>query len=271
MPSYSDRTEMKLYEDNPEAAVRFHIKGMRKLLIAVAAHDLYPGKMFGSPDNYNTKRMGQTPATRDLSKAPKREGTDIPDFTRAPVDPVKARRITLLYDTLFRILSRKEGSPFILNPVFGTEFIPTSTINVGLSTHIEESNRFEEYMKVHRPGAPRLLLMSKPVRQGEEWSSKGHIIEEILRVNGAIEEIAPLLKKNTRLEVIDVGIEDVIFISLRDPRGKGPSLGIMANLNLETDNLVLPPPGVKQYYLNAPPGGLKEIPLAPGVVTAFSY
>jgi hypothetical protein len=116
-------------------------KKYERLFEEVSEFQHYKGKMFGYPDNYNTKRIGQSTATRILTEAPLRNGTT-PDFTKAPVDQDKARKISLLYYSLFSIFSEKEDSPFLFNPVFGTEFVATSTVNVGLNTHIMKQINF---------------------------------------------------------------------------------------------------------------------------------
>lgn len=279
-PVFYNPTDTKMYEENPETTVTLHIKEINRMVREIAEFDNYEGKMFGSPDNYNTKRVGQSAATRDLTKAPLREGTDIPDFTLAPVDPVMAKRITLLYHTLFRLLSEKGGSPFIFNPVFGNEFVATSTINVGLATHIDEANRFYEYLtpeeRENNPEAPKLLLMSKPDRSGGEWTNKDNIIGEIMELNSVIEELNPLLKKNKHMEVIDTGNQEVIFLELTDPEEGGENLAIAANLNLEKENSLELPVEVKEYYLNRPAVGPEEgekgtMNLSPGKVTVFTY
>ncbi len=280
MASYSDKTEMKLYEDHPEKAVNFYKEGTKKLFREVAKYDRAQGRMFGSADNYNTKRIGETPATRELSKAPLLPGTSTPDFTEAPVNREKARKLTLLYYTLFRLISEKEGTPFITNTVFGTEYVADSTINVGLSTHIKEAGQFYEYMtdaerKAH-PDAPRLLLLSKPERLTGEWTNDRHIIREMLAVNAALREIKPLLEKNTHVEVLDeAGAPDILCLLLSDTTGKNPPLIIACNLNLEKEQSFTPPGAVVRYYLNRPPAALEEgkkgtMTLPPGAVTVFS-
>ena len=107
--------------------------------------------------------------------------------------------MTLLYHTIFRILAEKQGSPFMVNTVFGTEWVATSTINVGLSTHMAESNRFQEYMtpeeRRKNPHAPRLLLMSKPDRNSGEWTNPRHIVGEMLEVNAAVAAMKPILAR----------------------------------------------------------------------------
>jgi|GEM_PF-1100823 len=280
MASYSDRTEMKLYEDSPEKAVNFYKEGTKKLFREVAKYDTAKGRMFGSADNYNTKRIGETPATRELSKAPLRAGTSIPDFTEAPVNRDKARRLTLLYYTLFRIISEKAGTPFITNTVFGTEFVADSTINVGLSTHIREANQFYEYMteaerKAH-PEAPRLLLLSKPERLTGEWTNDKNIIREMLAVKSALREMKPSLERNTHMQVLDeAGAPDILCLLLSDPAGKNPPLLIACNLNLEREQSFTPEGVVGRYYLNRPAVAPEEgkkgvITLPASAVTVFT-
>jgi len=280
MASYSDKTEMKLYEDDPEKAVNFYKEGTKKLFREVAKYDIAKGRMFGSADNYNTKRIGETPATRELSKAPLRPGTSIPDFTEAPVNKDKARKLTLLYYTLFRIISEKEGAPFITNTVFGTEFVADSTINVGLSTHIKEAGQFYEYMseadrKAH-PDAPRLLLLSKPERLTGEWTSDRNILREMLSVNSALREMKPLLEKDVHMQVLDeAGAPDILCIRLSDPSGKSQPLTVACNLNLEKEQSFTPAGAVTRYYLNRPPAAPEEgkkgaMTLPAGAVTVFT-
>ncbi|HPZ10147.1 MAG TPA: hypothetical protein PL110_18795 [Candidatus Eremiobacteraeota bacterium] len=278
LPSYNDATEIKLYETHPEETITYHIKNMRKLFEEISQFDDYKGKMFGFPDNYNTKRIGQSPATRNLSEAPLKNG--IPDFTLAPVDQVKARKITLLYYTLFKIISEKEGNPFILNPVFGTEFVATSTVNVGLSTHIEEAGRFYEYMtpeeREKNPDAERLLLMSKPDKLSGEWTNKNHIAGEILELNQIMKELKPLLKKYKHLQVIDEGKPEILFLLLSEPGNDEDFLVLMANLDLEKEKSVKLENEVLRYYYNRPkvspePEEEGEIKLPPATVTVFTY
>ena len=277
-PAYSDAKEMKAYETHPEETVSFHIKHMRKLFEEISQFEVYKGKMFGFTDNYNTKRTGQTPATRDLSKAPLKDG--IPDFTLAPVNSVKAGRISLLYYTLCRIVSAKEGSPLLFNPVFGTEFVATSTINVGLSTHIAEANRFYEYMseeeRAKNPDAERLLLMSKPAGLSGEWTNKKHFIGEILTLNDAIKELKPLLKKNSHMAVIDTKVPEVLFLSVSEPGNDEEIIGVIANLDLEKEKTIKFEEDIVKYYLNRPslspePGKDGDIKIPPGGVTVFTY
>ncbi|MEQ8223292.1 MAG: hypothetical protein ABRQ37_13370 [Candidatus Eremiobacterota bacterium] len=276
-PGYNNREEMKYYEENPVETVMFHIKNMRRLFEEVSEFEHYKGKMFGYPDNYNTKRIGQSTATRILSEAPLRNGI-IPDFTKAPVDQDKARKISLLYYSLFSIFSEKEESPFLFNPVFGTEFVATSTVNVGLNTHIDEANQFFDYMSPdeqakHRD-AEKLLLMSKPDTSTGEWIGKNHFIGEILELNSSIEQLKPLLHKNRHMEVLNTRNREVLFLSLYSEEGE--KLAIVANLDLEREHTVELPFCINHYYFNRPdnsPGeGYKgQIVLPPAHVTVFSY
>jgi hypothetical protein len=277
MPSYSNDTEMKIYADSPEKSIIFYKEHTRKLFLEVAAHDAYRGKMFGSPDNYNTKRIGETPATRELSKAPLIEGTAIPDFTRAPVDREKARKLTLMYYTLMRIMAAKDNSPFLTNTVFGTEYVPSSTINVGLSTPLKEATQFYEYMsdderKAH-PHAPRLLLLSKPDSLTGEWASDQNIIKDMILVNRAVRELAPQLNRTTHMEVKDVGNPDMLVLSFTNPaRSDTRPLVVACNLSLEKSH-TFDPKMTREYWYLGPPTGAKgdgEMTLSPGQVTVFS-
>jgi hypothetical protein len=279
MPSYSDATEMKLYEDNPEKAIKFYCAGTRKLFREMAAFDNSKGKMFGSPDNYNTKRIGQTPATRDLAKAPLRPNTSIPDLINAPVDQEKARKLTLLYYTLFRIMAGKGDSPLVTNPVFGTEFLSTSTINVGLSTHIRESKQFYDYMtpeerKAH-PDAPRLLLFSKPISSSGEWTKKGNIIKEIMDLQGAMKVMQPELSRARHLQVIETSIPEILYMKLTEPGAAKPSIAIACNLDLEKEHSLGLSSKIGRYYLNRPasspePGSEGEMKLPAGWISVFT-
>jgi len=279
-PSYNNPSEMKYYETHPEETVTYHMKNMKKLFEEVSEFDDYKGKMFGFPDNYNTKRIGQSPATRILSLASYRKDSSVQDFTGAPVDQEKARKITLLYDTLFRIFSEKDGSPFIINPVFGTEFVATSTINVGLNTHIQEANRFYDYMsseeQERNPEAEKLLLMSKPDRLSGEWTNELHLVKEILEVNSVIKKLKPLLERNKHVDVLTTRYPEILFLSLSDLHKKGENIAIVSNLDLDNEHEVLLPFPVREYYLNRPDrtpaeGDKGEILLPPGCITVFSY
>jgi hypothetical protein len=279
MPSYSDATEMKLYEDNPEKAVAFYRAGTRKLFKEMAVFDRSKGRMFGSPDNYNTKRIGQTPATRDLKKAPLRPGTMIPDLIEAPVDHEKARRLALLYYTLFRIMAAKDDSPFVTNPVFGTEFLATSTINVGLSTHIREAKQFYDYMtpeerKAH-PHAPRLLLFSKPEKPTGEWTNRSNIIGEIVELQGALKTMKPQLAGKTHLEVADGKAPEILVLKLTEPGVAKPPLIIACNMDLEKEHGLEVPSEVMRYFLNRPGtspevGKKGKMALPAGWITVFT-
>lgn len=279
-PSYNNPEEMKYYEENPRETIKYHMRNIKRLFEEVSEFDEYRGKMFGFPDNYNTKRIGQSPATRDIFSAAAITGTSIPDFTLAPVNQEKARKITLLYDTLFRIISAKENTPFILNPVFGNEFIATSTINVGLNTHIKEANRFYDYMsekeKKENPGAEKLLLMSKPDRLSGEWTNKNHIVGEILQTNCVIEEIKPFLEKNKHMEIFNTKEDELLFLSLTAPEAGSQCLAIAANLDLDKEHILSLPFCINHYYLNRPanspePGESGQIIMPPGHITAFTY
>jgi hypothetical protein len=277
-PGYNNPAQMKYYEENPEETIKFHITNIKKIFEEVAEFDEYKGKMFGFPDNYNTKRIGQSPATRDLSRASMRAGIDVPDFTIAPVNQDKAKKISLLYDTLFRIISEKKSSPFIVNPVFGTEFVATSTINVGLNTHMDESGRFFDYMKEEDkekyPEADKLLLMSKPDRPSGEWTNSEHFVGEIIKTNKVIEKIKPLLQNNKHLEVFNTRSQEILFLSLS---GDGSEkLAIVSNLDLENEHSVNLPFPVNKYYLNKPSaspeeGAGGEMVIEPACVIVFSY
>jgi len=278
-PGYNNREEMKYYEENPVETVRFHIKNMRRLFEEVSEFETYKGKMFGYPDNYNTKRIGQSTATRILTEAPLRHGT-IPDFTKAPVDQDKARKISLLYYSLFSIFSEKEDSPFLFNPVFGTEFVATSTVNVGLNTHIDETNQFFDYMNLDeqhaKPEAEKLLLMSKPDASTGEWTGKNHFIGEILELNSSIEQLKPLLNKLKHLEVLNTRNREVLFMSLSSQEGEGEKLAIAANLDLDREHIVEMPFCINHYYFNrpvhSPEEGLKgQVILPPGHLTVFTF
>jgi len=275
MPAYSNDTEMKLYQDSPEKAVTFYREHTRKLFSDIAASDTYRGKMFGSPDNYNTKRIGETPATRELSKAPLLEGTAIPDFTRAPVNREKARKLTIMYYTLFKIMAGREHSPFITNTVFGTDFLASSTINVGLSTPLKESKQFYEYMtdneRKANPGAPRLLLLSKPVKLTGEWTNDRHIIREMLTVNRAVKEMAPHLAGITRLEIKDTGNPDILCLYLYEVTGSSDPLVVACNRSLDRNNTFDVKMTRGRFYLNKPSGAVPKGPirLGPGEVTVF--
>ncbi len=275
MPAYSNDTEMKLYQESPEKAVNFYREHTRKLFSDIAASDAYRGKMFGSPDNYNTKRIGETPATRELSKAPLLEGTAIPDFTRAPVNRDKARKLTVMYYTLFRIMAEREHAPFITNTVFGTEFLATSTINVGLSTPLKESKQFYEYMtddeRKAYPDAPRLLLLSKPERLTGEWTNERHMIREMLTVNRAVKEMAPHLRGTTRMEIEDAENPDILALCLYDVTGDNDPLIVACNLSLDKSATFDPKIARGRWYLNKPAGAGPKGPmtLLPGQVTVF--
>lgn len=253
IPSFGGPAMTREMEDHPDRTARFHIENVRKLFTEISLNDRYRGKMFGAPDNYNTKRIGQTVAARNLKSAPRRQDRDVLDFTRAPVDPVKARRITLLYHALFRLASAYEGSPFVFNPIFGTEFVPTSTINVGMATHIDEANAFSEYQPVERrairTNAPRLLLMSKPVRPGEEWVSDKNFVRDILNLERVVEQFAPVLSVATKLELVDGGCPEVLVLVLRAVSRKTDRLAIVANLDPETERPVRLPRGWKRLAL----------------------
>lgn len=255
-PAYNDSTDLKLYEEHPERAVKFHIRKMHVMFGELSPFDVHKGKMFGFPDNYNTKRIGQSPATRDLTRAPL-NSRGVPDFTLAPVDPVKRRKITLLYYTLFRIISEKEGSPFVFNPVFGTEFVATSTVNVGLNTPIKEANMFYEYMSPEErqanPHAEKLLLMSKPDSAGGEWTGKEHIVGEILTINKALVEMTSLLKRDIHLEVAPSREPEILHLTLKDPRGGAEELAIIANLDLDAPHAETLSCPIKRFYLGRLP------------------
>ena len=279
-PGYNNKEEMKYYEENPQETILYHIKNIRRLFEEVAEFDSYKGKMFGFPDNYNTKRIGQSTATRDLLKAPCREGTAIPDFTRAPVNQGKARKISLLYYTLFRVFSEKPDSPFLFNPVFGTEFVATSTINVGLNTHIAEANQFFDYMSDEeqqlKPEAEKLLLMSKPDKSTGEWTNDHHFIGEILEVNCAIQKLKPLLITHKHLDVLNTRRSEILFLSLSSPEESGEHLAIVSNLDLEEEHSVELPFVIRRYYLNRPDyspeeGEKGQVRLSPGHITIFTY
>ena len=266
MPAFNDATDLEKYAKDPGKTVTYHIGKMHTLFREASVFDLARGRMFGSADNYNTKRIGQTCATRDLSKAPKAKGTGLPDFTLAPVDPVKARRATLLYHTLFRIMAEKQGSPFMVNTVFGTEWVATSTINVGLSTHMAESNRFFEYMtpaeRARTPHAPRLLLMSKPDRNAGEWTNPQNIVADMLRVNQAVAAMKPVLARTRHLEVKDAGVPEVLYLELSNPGGS-EKLAVVANLDLGRPHPVKLP-AAQRFYLGKP-----TTTLAPGALHAL--
>ncbi|MDQ7821275.1 MAG: hypothetical protein RDV48_00635 [Candidatus Eremiobacteraeota bacterium] len=279
MPSYSDSSEMKKYEDSPRDALSFYREHTVKMCREVASSPRYKGRMFGFPENYNTKRIGQTPAARILARAPFLGDTAVRDFTCAPVDPVKARRIALMYYELFRVMAAREGSPFLFNAVFASEFVPSSTINVGLSTHIKEARQFYDYMtpeerKAH-PDAPKLLLFCKPDRQGEEWTSARHFIGDIVALNKALEKMKSLLAKNQHL-VVKEAPEPLLFLSLQSGDRSAEKAAVLVNLDLERDCRYTFSDTVKRYYYRKPAvspeaGRDGAMVLPPGGVTILGY